>query len=188
MTFCRKGNCTVKQAPCSSLEHLQKPVVLQPSEKYSIQCIFAFFSFWYVKKKLYLVLGFSLKMGSKQKKKLSFEDWNTSCVVCLWGWHLKTQTKLLLLRRTTRQNCTATTFSHFQAAKMIQENDRYFCSVLQKLQVFCQPDILSNVISRIGMCERIFLSTRKSCRKSLIGTSIVSKMDTKLISLTEEEW
>ena len=60
----------------------------------------------------------------------------------------------------------------------------FFSLSLQRPRVFCQPDILSNVTRPTTRYERIFLSTRKSCRKSLIGTSIVSKMDTKLISPT----
>ena len=60
-----------------------------------------------------------------------------------------------------------------------------FIFVLQKLRVFCQLNILSNAIRQTMRYEPICLSTRKSCRKSLIGTSIVSKMDTKLISPME---
>ena len=94
----------------------------------------------------------------------------------------KNSNKTLLCSQADWQN-SATPFSRLNNSGIFIHFLSSF--LLQRLRGFCQLNILSNVIRQTMRYEPICLSTRKSCRKSLIGTSIVSKMDTKLISPME---
>ena len=142
---------------------------------------------------LNLLLFCLLKIFGKNRRKRAkfpFEDWAGAFAMraCLAvaskaeadTW--KNSNKTLLCSQADWQN-SATPFSRLNNSGIFIHFLSSF--LLQRLRGFCRLNILSNVIRQTMRYEPICLSTRKSCRKSLIGTSIVSKMDTKLISPME---